>query len=549
MKQYGIKYIGLIMFLLCAVTPRPAVSEELIAYTMTQLRIFAVEDDTDVTVTNLANGSVYASFTLAAESDDWSQNSGVPNYVSISSDKKVIVFTGKALPDRNDWGALIMSDNGTKLGDEFHGFTEYHLWIFASRESSYPPTEIEIVDVSDGDDSTTLTAADADLSNTDVECYHLTGFEYDTLHITSNIPISVLAGSSMIHQSNGWAYISPSVALGEDGSELGTHFFGYTTDKLSVYAFEDGTNVTITDLSDGDDSKNLLLDSNSIYSVENPAAIRPGVDWQSNSGNWFDADYFEVESDKPVLAYVGPTYDPGGQFVLDFAPAVPTGPESIQMITYANRSGVELLTFDATTNVTITSLSSSGTFHDYTIAPNDWNGVGPFYWEAPLDFNQEMLRIQADKPISVFYGDFYPGWFTACCSASFLPVLPEDPTLDPVANAGPDQDVYLDETVSFSGTGFDPDGGDIVLYEWDFDGDGTYDWSSTEHGSTTHLYEDPDLYNAVLRVTDDEDETDTDICEINVTIRPPIPAFGPAGVVLLLGILGGLLCLKQKRKI
>ena len=56
-------------------------------------------------------------------------------------------------------------------------------------------------------------------------------------------------------------------------------------------------------------------------------------------------------------------------------------------------------------------------------------------------------------------------------------------------------------TVQMYGLGQDSDG-NIVLYEWDFDGDGTYDWSSSTTGSTTYTYDTPGTYQAVFRVTD-----------------------------------------------
>jgi len=62
--------------------------------------------------------------------------------------------------------------------------------------------------------------------------------------------------------------------------------------------------------------------------------------------------------------------------------------------------------------------------------------------------------------------------------------------------------------VTFSGSGSDIDG-TIVLYEWDFDGDGTFDWSSATSGNTTHTYTTPGEYQAVFRVTDDSGLTGT----------------------------------------
>ncbi len=55
-------------------------------------------------------------------------------------------------------------------------------------------------------------------------------------------------------------------------------------------------------------------------------------------------------------------------------------------------------------------------------------------------------------------------------------------------------------TVSFSATATDNEG--IALYEWDFQGDGTYDFSSPTSGSTTYSYTTIGTYRPMLRVTD-----------------------------------------------
>lgn len=63
--------------------------------------------------------------------------------------------------------------------------------------------------------------------------------------------------------------------------------------------------------------------------------------------------------------------------------------------------------------------------------------------------------------------------------------------------------------VFFSALGsYDPDG-EIVLYEWDFQGDGIFDWNSTENGNTEYKYEDEGVYNATLRITDDNNTSTT----------------------------------------
>ena len=94
----------------------------------------------------------------------------------------------------------------------------------------------------------------------------------------------------------------------------------------------------------------------------------------------------------------------------------------------------------------------------------------------------------------------------------------------PEAGAGSDRTATEGEEVEFSGTGEDQDG-TIALYEWDFDGDGKYDWESEDNGDTTHTYDDPGNYTAMLRVTDDDgdDATDDRLIEVIAEGEPNTP--------------------------
>lgn len=78
----------------------------------------------------------------------------------------------------------------------------------------------------------------------------------------------------------------------------------------------------------------------------------------------------------------------------------------------------------------------------------------------------------------------------------------------PVAKAGDDVEVKSKTEVQFIGLANDD--GTIVNYEWDFDGDGSYDWSSERHGITTTIYYQVGSYTAVFRLTDDDGFISTD---------------------------------------
>ena len=88
----------------------------------------------------------------------------------------------------------------------------------------------------------------------------------------------------------------------------------------------------------------------------------------------------------------------------------------------------------------------------------------------------------------------------------------------PTASAGSDKTVQVDNSVSFSGSGNDEDGGSIRTYTWRF-GDG-----STGSGSSpSHTYTSVGTYTAQLTVTDDEGDSGYDTLSVTVTEPPNQP--------------------------
>jgi hypothetical protein len=73
----------------------------------------------------------------------------------------------------------------------------------------------------------------------------------------------------------------------------------------------------------------------------------------------------------------------------------------------------------------------------------------------------------------------------------------------------------VDEDILFIGNGFDPNG-EIVLYEWDFENNGDYDWQSNSDGKVAHRYNYPGFYQAKLCVTDNDGLKDTYLVDIYI---------------------------------
>jgi hypothetical protein len=106
-------------------------------------------------------------------------------------------------------------------------------------------------------------------------------------------------------------------------------------------------------------------------------------------------------------------------------------------------------------------------------------------------------------------------------------------TTPPTAEAGPDQTVTVDQTVSFSAEdSYDnPGGWGIAVYEWDF-GDGI----QLEGMTITYSFQKPGKYTVTLRVEDWGENSDTDTLVVNVQEAAPEP-FNPLPLGIAIFIL------------
>ncbi len=146
----------------------------------------------------------------------------------------------------------------------------------------------------------------------------------------------------------------------------------------------------------------------------------------------------------------------------------------------------------------------------------DFDGNGTFDTSDPVARDYTRTYTTAGTRVSLLqvtnnFGETATDTCTIVVQGS-----PPTAVADAVPSNGP---APLD--VAFTCTGSDSDG-TIVLYEWDFEGDGTFDFSSPSSGSTTHTYAAEGQFDATCRVTDNDGLTGT-ARTTNTVIRPGPP--------------------------
>jgi hypothetical protein len=102
----------------------------------------------------------------------------------------------------------------------------------------------------------------------------------------------------------------------------------------------------------------------------------------------------------------------------------------------------------------------------------------------------------------------------------------DSPPAPPVADAGGPYNGVAGVPVSLDGSGSSDPDGNIILYEWDFNSDGVYDYNSPTDPSPAHTYASPGVYSATLQVTDDDGLTDIDAATVTISEAPPVEVGG-----------------------
>ncbi len=189
-----------------------------------------------------------------------------------------------------------------------------------------------------------------------------------------------------------------------------------------------------------------------------------------------------------------------------------TPPEPPQASLSANpTSGEPPLTVDFDASA---SSDSDGSIVKYEW---DWEGDGTFDYDSGTDPTAQYTYESEGEFVATVRVTDDDGLTDTESVTITVSLPPQEPPIA-VLRANPTSG-RAPLLVMFDASGsYDPDGGIIILYEWDWEGDGVYE-ESTVLPLNSHVYTEPNDYFATVRVTDDDNLTDTDSVLITVTVQ------------------------------
>jgi outer membrane protein assembly factor BamB len=221
-------------------------------------------------------------------------------------------------------------------------------------------------------------------------------------------------------------------------------------------------------------------------------------------------------------------------------------------------NGTDKWNFTAGGNVDSTAISSDGTIyissHDaklYAINPDGtkkWSfTTGQYLCSLPAIGSDGTIYVGSmDHKLYAINPDGTEKWnFTTGDFIHSSPAIDSDGTIyigssdyklyaignpytPPIADAGPDQTVHEGDLIQFDGSATHQSIGSITSFKWDFDSSDGLWWETgaapDATGPTpTNTYGDDGVYVVTLRITDSDDRSATDTCNITVlNVNPKV---------------------------
>ncbi len=524
--------ISLVALIALASPPEAAADElRLVTYTASELRVLAHTPDTHVRLVDLTTNGTLTQFDLR-QSGDIHRVGLLPDVVSVVSSAPVQVVAGTlpSLRSTGGWSGFVSDAEGRFSSDHFVTWADGDLLITVplTGATALADVAIEIVDLSDGDDSRLLTAQDALASHRRFVTFLVTDLDDDQIEILSSHQ-AVVQIVSAFDGRTGWITAPASAEPGEDALGVLSGALLAVQSSMTIIPLHDDTEVEIVDWTDGDDSHTLRLSRGQIFStVQPPGQLLDGLSVVlSNSP--IDRDLIEIRASRPVAVLTGAfeALPRRGALVQSH----PIAPGRHAAWTVAEPGLMHLLSLSAP-DLSVEALVSVDTLGRPTqLAPRNWRGAGPY--RAAIEIAAEQIvRIEASAPFIAISQGSEPA---ACCGPYILPPMTNATLHPPVAEAGPRRRTCSRQPFSLDGSAsFDPDldGAGIVQWQWDLDLGrntdslgGNDDDADADTPVADHLFVTSGIYRARLTVTDNEGQSDIDEVEIQV-LGPADPFCG-----------------------
>ena len=163
------------------------------------------------------------------------------------------------------------------------------------------------------------------------------------------------------------------------------------------------------------------------------------------------------------------------------------------------------------------SYSAAGSSDDNGIASIAWDLDGDGSFETNTGTTQAASRSYGSigtRSVKVRVTDIYGAQATASVDV----LIHRAPTAAFTAAPSP---AFVGESVTFDGSSSSDDES-VAKYEWDLDGDGTFETNSAANPTTTHTYTQPGTVTVRLKVTDNRGVSDVSTRSLTVQPKPPV---------------------------
>jgi YD repeat-containing protein len=172
----------------------------------------------------------------------------------------------------------------------------------------------------------------------------------------------------------------------------------------------------------------------------------------------------------------------------------------------------------AKTATAITFDASASKDSDGSIAKYEWDLDGDGTFETTTSTPKVTHSYAAEGTYSVRLRVTDNGGATDLSAQTLTIINNQPPTASFTVNP---ESAIKNEAIAFNGAASSDPDGTISKYEWDFNGDGTYETSSASSPTISHTYPTPGNYTVGLRVTDNGGKTATTTRPVTVGSGEP----------------------------